>query len=412
MTGRTLFKSFYIFIIFIITSYLYTQNLVDKVALAGRDNTVIEIFENSETGEIFRVFSNDMGPMIIEQGTAAGTLTKKFLDGIIWENGKQLTFAKGERFLSFANDHIFTSKEVWNNDTREYCNEIKKYTILQRSLLELDKKLTVKKNNQINILSNGNIVTTDFHDFYGTEISIYTSNFKFLDSYNPYMLGFKKITFADNGKVILFVVYPTRSNKNMLKLLFINFENGNLIREKEIYNNFTASRIFPFGNLFVIYGDGWFNAINNKGNIVWDRRFDKPLSVIDNKLDKSICVLTSEKIFSLKKKNGSTKWSKDIFSIYSIKMDEELEKVTDINIQPLGIYNIFDNESVGLIVGQTRGFVSVDKLKYNTVLYIINNKGKTEKVIDCCRKTYMTKIVNHNNYFKLVTDNESVEYKK
>ena len=40
------------------------------------------------------------------------------------------------------------------------------------------------------------------------------------------------------------------------------------------------------------------------------------------------------------------------------------------------------------------------------------SRGEIKKKIDCCRKTYITKIINHDNYFKLVTSNESVKYNK
>jgi len=401
------------FLMIPLSCVLYSQTLIDTIPLEVSEDTIIEVYESNETGEVFKVFENDLGLRILEQRPTTDMLAQAFQYGLLWQNGKRLLFDKDEKFVDFKDNYILTGKEFWDRDLNDFKWNFTKYTLLQRSLLANEENLMIYKANEFIVLENGNIVTTNFRDSFGTEINIYSSDFQLIETYNPYMMGFTDITLATNNNVVIAVVYPTRTNRgNMLKLLFINANNGDLLYEKELYNNFSTSKIYPVNNFFVLYGDGWLNTVNNKGKIIWDRSFDKPAFVTFGKESKYFQVLTNKELFSLKKKNGSTNWSKKLESVYRSKLDKELAGVTDIKIKPLGIYSIFDGEYVGLLVGQSRKGLNTRKFIYNVALYLFDKNGKLCKTIECCERTHFVKILLNGNIFKIITDDEIKIYKK
>ncbi|MBC8415945.1 MAG: hypothetical protein H8E11_05900 [Candidatus Cloacimonetes bacterium] len=401
------------FLMILVSCVLFAQTLIDTIPLIVTEDTIIDVYENSETGEVFKVFANDLGLRILEQRPTTHMLAQAYQYGLLWQNGKRLLFDKDEKFVDFKNSYILTGKEFWDRYLKDYKWNFIKYTLLQRSLLANEDNLIIYKANEFIFLGNGNIVTTNFRDSFGTEINIYSPDFKLIETYNPYMMGFTNVSIATNNKVIIAVVYPTRAHQdNMLKLLFINADSGNLLFEKELYNNFSTSRIYPVNNFFVLYGDGWFNAVNNKGRIIWDRSFDKPTFVTSGMESKYFYVLTNKELFSLKKKNGSTNWSKKLESVYKSKLDEELAGVSDIKIKPLGIYSIFDGEYAGLLVGQSRQGLNTKKFIYNVALYLFDKKGELQKTIECCERTRFVKVLPNDNSFKIITDDEIKIYTK
>ena len=401
------------FLMILASCVLFAQILIDTIPLEVTEDTIIEVYENSEAGEVFKVFANDLGLRILEQRPTTHMLAQAYQYGLLWQNGKRLLFDKDERFVAFNNNYILTGKEFWDRYLKDYKWDFIKYTLLQRSLLTNEDNLIIYKANEFIFLENGNIVTTNFRDSFGTEINIYSPDFKLIETYNPYMMGFTNVSIATNNKVIIAVVYPTRSHRdNMLKLLIINADSGNLLFEKELYNNFSTSRIYPVNNFFVLYGDGWFNAVNDKGSIIWDRSFDKPVFVASGKAGKYFYVLTNEELFSLKKKNGSTNWSKKLELVYKSKLVKELAGIADIKIKPLGIYSLLNGEYAGLLVGQSRQGLNTKKFIYNVALYLFDKKGELQKTIECCERTRFVKVLPNDNSFKIITDDEIKIYTK
>jgi hypothetical protein len=401
------------FLMILLSCVLYSQTLIDTIPLEVTEDTIIEVYEIKETGEVFKIFKNDLGLRILEQRPTADMLAQAYQYGLLWQNGKRLLFDKDEKFVDFNSNYILTAKEFWDRDLNDFKWDFTKYTLLQKSLLANEDDLVIYKANEFVFLENGNIVTTNFRDSYGTEINIYSPDFKLIETYNPYMMGFTDITMATNNKVVIAVVYPTRTHRdNMLKLLFINANNGNLLYEKELYNNFSTNQIYPVNNFFVLYGDGWLNAVNNKGRIIWDKSFDKPISVTSGMERKYFYVLTNKELFSLKKKNGHTHWSEKLESVYKSKLDKELAGITDIKIKPLGIYSLLNGEYAGLLVGQSRKGLNIKKFIYNVALYLFDENGKLHKTIECCERTRFVKILPDGNNFKIITDDEIKIYKK
>ncbi len=401
------------FIMISVSCVLFSQTLIDTIPLEVTEDTIIEVYENKETGEVFKVFANDLGLRILEQRPTTDMLAHAYQYGLLWQNGKRLLFDKDEKFVDFKNSYILTGKEIWDNKLNDFKWNFIKYTLLQRSFLANEDNLVIYKANEFIFLENGNIVTTNFRDSFGTEINIYSPDFNLIETYNPYMMGFTDITIATNNKVVIAVVYPTRTQSdNMLKLLFINADNGNLLHEKELFDNFSTNMIYTVNNFFVLYGDGWFNAVNNKGKIIWDRSFDKPIFVASGTTGKYFYVLTNKELFSLKKKNGSTQWSNKLESVYISKLDKELAGVTDIEIKPLGIYSIFDGEYAGLLIGQSRKGLNTKKFIYNVALYLFDKKGELQRTIECCERTRFAQVLTNGNGFKIITDDEIKIYKK
>ncbi len=401
------------FLMILLSCVLYSQTLIDTIPLEVTEDTIIEVYESKETGEVFKIFENDLGLRILEHRPTADMLAQAYQYGLLCQNGKRLLFDKDEKFVDFNSNYILTAKEFWDRDLNDFKWDFTKYTLLQRSLLANEDNLVIYKANEFIFLENGNIVTTNFRDSYGTEINIYSPDFKLIETYNPYMMGFTDITIATNNKVIIAVLYPTRTHRdNMLKLLFINANNGNLLYEKELYNNFSTDKIYPVNNFFVLYGDGWLNAVNNKGRIVWDKSFDKPISVTSGMESNFFYVLTNKELFSLKKKNGHNHWSKKLESVYKSKLDKDLAGITDIKIKPLGIYSLLNGEYAGLLVGQSRKGLNTKKFIYNVALYLFDKNGKLHKTIECCERTRFVKILPDGNNFKIITDDEIKIYKK
>jgi len=247
-------------------------------------------------------------------------------EGIIWENGKKIPFAKGEHLLAARNDIILTAKHMWDVEKEESISEVRRYTIFQRSLLESEGVLHIAKKQTIIMLENGNFIITNFTDNYGTEFMIYSSNMKLLETYKPYMLGFKNIQFAENRNIIMAAVYPTKTHReNTIKLYFINSKSGRILRKKEIYDNFSTEKMFAVNDLFILYGEGWINTFTKDGKSKWDREFKEPVSVFEGDLGTYLYVVTNKKIYCLKKKNGHIKWSKKISQYYELNLSEKME---------------------------------------------------------------------------------------
>ncbi|MCF7858752.1 MAG: PQQ-like beta-propeller repeat protein [Candidatus Cloacimonetes bacterium] len=234
-----------------------------------------------------------------------------------------------------------------------------------------------------------------------------------LAEFKPFLLGYKNIQFAEDNGILIAVAYPTKTHhSNKLKMYFINTNNGNLISEKEIYDNFSTSEIFALDNLFILYGEGWINAFDAKGNLKWDRTFDKPISVFEDNESKLIYIVSKSKIFCLKKKNGRTKWIKKISDFYELNIDKMLKSVVKITVVPMGIYRLFDGSEIGVVVGQMKGTIGESNLKHQIILLRLDKKGKFLGTVDLAVKSVVFKLISENGTFKIITDDQVNTYSK
>jgi len=389
------------------------QNLIESVDLVKTDDNVINIYQNKNTGEIFRHYSNRLDPSVLDLGVANDLLAENVQEGIIWEKGKKIPFSKGEHFLATNNDFILTVKDFWDIEKEDFIKEVRRYSIIHRSLLESEEKLQISKEHKIIMLKNGNFIISNYSDNYGTEFKLYSDKMELLETYNPFMLGFDNIQFAEKNNILVVVIYPTKIHRsNKLKMLFINTKNGNLLREKEIYNNFSTNKIFAINNLFILYGAGWINAFSTEGKLKWDRTFDNPVSIFEGDKGKYIYVVTVGKIYCLKKKNGSIKWSKKISKYYELNLGKMLENVVNIDVVPLGIYSLYNGAEIGVIIGQTKGTLGKSNLKHQIVLFRLDKKGELLGQIDLAAKSEVVKLISINEAFKVITDNFVKTYSK
>ena len=389
------------------------QNLVESIDFVQTEDNIINIYQNEDTGEIFRHYSNKINPSILDMVIVNDLLSDSVQEGIIWEKGKSISFSKGEHFLATNNDFILTVKNFWDNDKEQYLNEVKKYVIIERSLLESEKKLYISKDHKIIMLSNGNFIITNFSENYGTEFKIYSNKMELLESYKPFLLGFNNIQFAEKNNTLIAVIYPTKTHRsNKIKMLYINTKKGFLIREKEIYNNFSTYKIFALNDLFILHGAGWFNAFTTEGKLKWDRSFDNPVSIFEGDKGKYVYVVTLEKIYCLKKKNGSIKWSQKISKYYELDISKELESVVNIDVVPLGIYSLYNGVEIGVIIGQTKGTIGISNLKHQIILFRLDKKGELLGKLDLATKSEIVKLISNGNTFKVITDNYIKTYSK
>ena len=399
------------FSLIFICSFLTAITLIDSYSFLETKDNIIEVYNFPETDEIFKIYSNSLGPKILDHGPAADMVTEAFEDGLIWDSGKKISFSISERFLDYKNGLIFTTTSVWKTYKKEFITEIGSYTILQNSLLKSDKKLIIGNNDQIYVLNNGNIIVTNLHEYYGTKVDIYSSGFELLESYNPFLVGFGNVQYAENENEILFVFHPTKSSReDMLKLLVVDSNTGSLKYEKEVFNNFSASAVYALKDLFVIYGDGWLNAVNNKGEIVWDKSFDAPEKIFECNDNNCFYFLTAEQLFCMKKKNGHIKWKKDLSSIYQNKLEEKVDKYTDIALSVLDLEVIFNGENIGIIIGQTSKTMHSTTHKYNGILYILDKDGNTIDQVEYDKKYKLIELISDGDKIKIVNDNEVIIY--
>lgn len=408
-----LHKTAIVFILLFIFFNVAAQQLIESDDLVKTDDNVINIYQNKNTGEIFRHYSNRTTSSVLDLGIVSDLLAENVLEGIIWENGKKIPFSKGEHFLATNNDFILTVKDIWDIEKEEFLNEVRRYTIIQRSLLESEQKLYISKDHDIIMLSNGNFIISNYSENYGTEFKLYSNKMELLESYKPFLLGFSNIQFAENNNVLIAVIYPTKTHRsNKVKMLFININNGYLLREKEIHNNFSTNKIFAINDLFILYGAGWFNAFSKDGKLKWDRTFDNPVSIFEDNQGKYIYVVTLEKIYCLKKKNGHIKWSEKISKYYELNLGKMLESVVNIDIVPLGIYSLYNGSEIGVIIGQTKGTLGKNKLKHQIILFRLDRNGKLIGQIDIAIKSEVVKLITNNGTFKVITDNYVKTYSK
>ncbi len=399
--------------LFIVFYNINAQNLIESIDLVQTEDNIINIYQNEDTGEIFRHYSNRIDPSIIDMGVASDLLDENVQEGIIWEKGEKIPFSKGEHFLATSNDFILTVKAFWDIDKEDFIKEVRRYSIIHRSLLEAEEKLQISKDHKIIMLSNGNFIISNFADNYGTEFNLYSSKMELLETYKPFMLGFSNIQFAEKNNVLIVVIYPTKTHKSdRLKMLFINTDNGFLLREKEIYNNFSTNKIFAINDLFILYGAGWFNAFSKDGKLKWDRTFDKPVSIFEGDQGKYIYVVTAEKIYCLKKKNGSIKWSEEISKFYELDLGKMLEDVVNIDVVPLGIYSLYNGAEIGVIIGQSKDTLGKSKLKHQIILFRLDKKGKLLGQLDLATKSEVVKLISIKNTFKVITDSFVKTYSK
>ncbi len=402
-----------IFSLVFICSFLTALTLIDSYTFSETTDNIIKVYNYPKTNEIFKIFSNSLGPKILDHGPAVDMVTEVFEDGLIWDSGKKISFSKSERFLDYKNGMIFTTTSVWKTYKKDFISEIGSYSILQNSLLKSDNKIIIGNNDQKYILNNGNIIVTNLHEYYGTKVDIYSSDFELLESYNPFLVGFGNVQYVENENEILFVFHPTKSSReDMLKLLIVDSNTGSLKYEKEVYNNFSASAVFALKDLYVIYGDGWLNAVNRKGNVVWDKSFDIPEKIIECNDKKYFYILTMEHLFCMKKKNGRVKWKKDLSSIYPEKIEEKVDKYTDIALNTLDLEVLFAGEYIGIIIGQTSKSMYSSTHKYNGVLYILDKDGNAIDHVDCVKKSKLIELISDGDKIKIVSDNDVRVYNK
>ncbi|MEA2095891.1 MAG: hypothetical protein U9P73_04225 [Candidatus Cloacimonadota bacterium] len=399
-------KTAIIICLFCVFCIVNAQNLIESIDLVQTEDNIINIYQNDDTGEIFRHYSNRIDPSILDLGVARDLLAENVQEGIIWEKGKKIPFSKGEHFLATNNDFILTVKDFWDIEKEDFIKEVRRYSIIHRSLLESEEKLHISKDHEIIMLKNGNFIISNYSENYGTEFKIYSNKMKLLETYNPFMLGFSNIQFAEKNNILIVVIYPTKTHRsNKLKMLFINTKNGYVLREKEIYNNFSTNKIFAINDLFILYGAGWINAFSTDGKLKWDRTFDNPVSIFEGDQGKFIYVVTVEKIYCLKKKNGSIKWSKKISKYYELNLGEMLEGVVNIDVIPLGIYSLYNGAEIGVIIGQKKGTIGRSNLKHQIILFRLDKKGELLDQIDLATKSEIVKLISINGTFKVITDN-------
>ncbi len=399
-------KTAIVICLFCVFCIVNAQNLIESIDLVQTEDNIINIYQNDDTGEIFRHYSNRIDPSILDLGVARDLLAENVQEGIIWEKGKKIPFSKGEHFLATNNDFILTVKDFWDIEKEDFIKEVRRYSIIHRSLLESEEKLQISKDHEIIMLENGNFIISNYSENYGTEFKIYSNKMKLLETYNPFMLGFSNIQFAEKNNILIVVIYPTKTHRsNKLKMLFINTKNGYVLREKEIYNNFSTNKIFAINDLFILYGAGWVNAFSTDGKLKWDRTFDNPVSIFEGDQGKFIYVVTVEKIYCLKKKNGSIKWSKKISKYYELNLGEMLEGVVNIDVIPLGIYSLYNGAEIGVIIGQKKGTIGRSNLKHQIILFRLDKKGELLGQIDLATKSEIVKLISINGTFKVITDN-------
>ncbi len=406
-------KISFIILLFSIVYNLLAQKLIESIDLVQTEDNIINIYQNRDTDEIFRHYSNRIDPSVLDLGMINDLLAENVQEGIIWEKGKKIPFTKGEHFLATKNDFILTVKNSWDIDNETFSKEIRRYSIIHRSLLESEDKLQIPKDHEIIMLENGNFIISNFFDDYGTEFKLYSSKMELLETYKPFMLGFNNIQFSEKNGTLISVIYPTRTNRgDRIKILYINTKNGFILREKEIHNNFSTEKIFAINNLFILYGAGWLNSFTSDGKLKWDRTFDKPVSVFEGDLGKYIYVVTAENIYCLKKKNGGIKWSEKISKYYELNLGKMLEKVVNIDVVPLGIYSLYSGAEIGIIIGQTKGTLGKSILKHQIILFLLDKKGKLLGQIDVATKSEIIKLISLNGTFKIITDSNVKTYSK
>ncbi|MDA3813622.1 MAG: hypothetical protein PF570_05140, partial [Candidatus Cloacimonetes bacterium] len=99
-----LYKTVLVFSILFIFCFVYAQELIKSVDLVKTEDNVINIYQNENTGEIFRHYSNKIDPDVLVLGMVKDLLSENVQEGIIWESGKKIPFSKGEHFLATNND--------------------------------------------------------------------------------------------------------------------------------------------------------------------------------------------------------------------------------------------------------------------------------------------------------------------
>ncbi|MBT3755121.1 MAG: hypothetical protein HOK80_10335 [Candidatus Cloacimonetes bacterium] len=400
-------------LLFLIYDNIFAQRLIESIDLVQTEDNIINIYQNRDTDEIFRHYSNRIDPAVLDLGIVNDLLSENVQEGIIWEKGKKIPFAKGEHFLATKNDFILTVKNSWDIEKETFSKEVRRYTIIHRSLLESEEKLQISKDHDIIMLENGNFIISNFSDDYGTEFKLYSNKMELLESYKPFMLGYNNIQFSEKNGILVSVIYPTRSNRgDRLKILYINTKNGFILREKDIHNNFSTENIFAINDLFILYGAGWINTFTTEGKLKWDKAFDEPVSIFEGDQGKYIYVVTTEKIYCLKKKNGSVKWSEKISKYYELNLGKMLESVVNIDVVPLGIYSLYNGAEIGVIIGQTKGTLGKSSLKHQIILFRLDKKGKLLGQVDVAVKSEIVKLISLNGNFKIITDDNVKTYSR
>jgi len=403
----------FIFILLFVFFRIEAQHLIESIELAETQDNVVNIYQNSKTGEIFRHYSNTLDSSVLDLGIINDMMSENIQEGIIWEDGKNIQFSKGEHFLSTNDDYILTVMKFWDNEKETYCKEVRRYSLFQRSLLENEEKLCIPKDDEVIILSNGNFIVSNFSVDYGTKFSIYSNNLELLESYKPFILGFENIQFAEKNNILLAVSYPTKTYPHKtLKMMFISATRGTLLLEKEVHNNFSTNQIFALNDLFILFGAGWLNAFKTDGKIKWDRTFDKPLSIFEDDQGELIYIVTEEELYCLQKKNGKIEWTKRILNYYPFEMGTELESIVNINVSPIGIYSLFDGSEIGLILGQKKDTLGKSNLNHQVTLLRLDKHGEFINQVGLASKSKIVKMISETDTFKVITDNHVKKYSK
>ena len=406
-------KLTFIFFLLFVFLRVEAQHLIESIELAKTKDNVVNIYQNNKTGEIFRHYSNSLDTSVLDLGVINDIMSENIQEGIIWEDGENIQFSRGEHFLSTNDDYILTVMKFWDNEKQTYCKEVRRYSLFQRSLLENEEKLCIPKNDEVIMLSNGNFIVSNFSGDYGTKFSIYSNNLELLESYNPFILGFENIQFAEKNNILLAVSYPTKTYPHkVLKMMFISATRGTLFLEKEVHDNFSTNQIFALDDLFILYGVGWLNVFNTDGKIKWDRTFDKPLSIFEDDQGEFIYIVTEEEIYCLKKKNGKIEWLKNIFNYYPFEIVKELESIVNVDVTPIGIYSLFDGSEIGLILGQKKDALGKSNLIHQITLLRLDKHGEFINQVGLASKSKIVKLISESDSFKVITDKHIKIYSK
>jgi len=68
---------------FSITYNIYAQKLIESIELVQTEDNIINIYQNKDTDEIFRHYSNSIDPSVLDLGIVNDLLAENVQEGII-----------------------------------------------------------------------------------------------------------------------------------------------------------------------------------------------------------------------------------------------------------------------------------------------------------------------------------------
>jgi hypothetical protein len=381
----------------VLISYAQKElRLKSRTALPSTARNITSSFINKTCGDYIRVFELLGNTKKIEKGQFAGMDFVQRHVGLIFPTGTEYMFESNEQLSSETNGYLLTIKSDFDSDLRE----ITSYRLTSGSVIQTGRTKAYSIEGSDYLLNNGNVISTDLSEGFGTRIEILSPELKSLNTFEPIAGGYGDCLLAADDKTIFAVV----KNDALTKLFVINPLTGQIEKNLTIPYSGSLQTLYGASGKVLIYGDQHLTSINLNGEVTWSITLTLPYFDFFLEGDRAVAFTTTG-IVSLNSTSGSIEWQLD----YSKLIQSE---ATHSVIPKSLSFDISKDGMIAVILSTNNQSTPITYANTSTCsVFIIDNRGNLIEKI-ALPNAQNPKVIYHSNTLQVFQSSEVLNYEK